>query len=225
MPQINQGLFISDAAQVGSDTIGAAEIAANSVGDSEVAAHTTSKITVPEANISGPLAIARGGTGEATKTPAFDALSPLSTQGDILYHDGTDNVRLAKGTGLQQLRMNAGATAPEWAAPASVTFIDTEVFSGTTPTSITDLDLSATVGATTRLVLLQIVANVSTIIHFMTNGGDTTAFQGREGANTMEFVSGQNQTLMAWCKTDSGGIIEWDSSSGVSVSLKVIAYM
>lgn len=34
--------------------------------------------------------------------------------GDILYYDGTDYVRLPKGTAGQVLEMNAGATAPEW---------------------------------------------------------------------------------------------------------------
>ena len=36
--------------------------------------------------------------------------------GDIMYHNGTDWVRLAKGTAGQTLKMNAGATAPEWVA-------------------------------------------------------------------------------------------------------------
>ena len=35
-------------------------------------------------------------------------------QGDIMYHNGTDYVRLAKGTAGQALLMNSGATAPEW---------------------------------------------------------------------------------------------------------------
>lgn len=34
--------------------------------------------------------------------------------GDIMYYDGTNYVRLAKGTAGQVLEMNAGATAPEW---------------------------------------------------------------------------------------------------------------
>ena len=225
MPGAVQGLLITDPAQLSPDTVGASEIAANSVGDSEVAAHTTTKITVPEANISGPLAIARGGTGQATQTPAFDALAPTTTEGDIIYHNGTDNVRLAKGSALQQLRMNAGATAPEWAAPAAVTFINTQVYSGNTPTSTTALDLSATVGATTRLVLLQITANVSATIHFVTSGLDNTAFDDRDAANTMHFISGQNQTLMAWCKTNSSGVIDWDATGAVSVALLVVAYL
>jgi hypothetical protein len=37
-------------------------------------------------------------------------------QGDVMYYDGTNWVRLAKGTAGQVLEMNAGATAPEWDA-------------------------------------------------------------------------------------------------------------
>ena len=38
--------------------------------------------------------------------------------GDVLYHNGTDYIRLAKGTAGQVLTVNSGATAPEWAAAA-----------------------------------------------------------------------------------------------------------
>ena len=44
--------------------------------------------------------------------------SVLTTQGDVLYHDGSGDQRLAKGTASQVLTMNSGATAPEWAAAA-----------------------------------------------------------------------------------------------------------
>ncbi|MBA7575797.1 hypothetical protein ES708_17633 [subsurface metagenome] len=64
------------------------------------------------------LAITEGGTGQTSQTAAFDALAPTTTEGDILYYNGSDNVRLAKGTATQVLTMNAGATAPEWAAGA-----------------------------------------------------------------------------------------------------------
>lgn len=67
--------------------------------------------------ISGSISIAKGGTGQTTQTAAFDALSPTTTQGDTIYHNGSDNIRLAKGTALQTYRMNSGATAPEWATP------------------------------------------------------------------------------------------------------------
>ena len=68
------------------------------------------------------LPIGGGGTGQSTATAAFDALAPTTTQGDLIYHNGTDNVRLAKGTAGQSLVMNGTATAPEWATSgASVT--------------------------------------------------------------------------------------------------------
>lgn len=38
--------------------------------------------------------------------------------GDLLVHNGTKFVRLAKGSANQVLRVNAGATALEWAAPS-----------------------------------------------------------------------------------------------------------
>lgn len=58
-----------------------------------------------------------GGLEEVTDAEALflQNLAALSyAQGDILYHNGTNITRLAKGTASQQLRMNAGATAPEW---------------------------------------------------------------------------------------------------------------
>jgi hypothetical protein len=65
-------------------------------------------------NATGTLGIANGGTGQTTATAAFDALAPTTTQGDTMYYNGTDVVRLAKGTAGQALVMNSGATAPEW---------------------------------------------------------------------------------------------------------------
>ena len=69
---------------------------------------------VPASSLTGTVAIANGGTGQTSQTAAFDALAPTTTQGDLIYYNGTDNVRLAKGTAGQALVMNSGATAPEW---------------------------------------------------------------------------------------------------------------
>ena len=69
---------------------------------------------IPASGLTGTVAIANGGTGQTTATAAFDALAPTTTQGDMIYFNGTDNVRLAKGTAGQAIVMNSGATAPEW---------------------------------------------------------------------------------------------------------------
>ena len=47
-------------------------------------------------------------------TDGTDLTSTLTTQGDMLYRDGSGLQRLAKGTAGQALLMNSGATAPEW---------------------------------------------------------------------------------------------------------------
>lgn len=49
-------------------------------------------------NIGGTLGISKGGTGQTTQTPAMDALAPTTTKGDIIVHNGTDNIRLAIGS-------------------------------------------------------------------------------------------------------------------------------
>jgi hypothetical protein len=62
------------------------------------------------------LAIGNGGTGQTSQTNAFDALAPTTTQGDISYYDGTDNVRLAKNTSSTRYLSNTGTSNnPAWA--------------------------------------------------------------------------------------------------------------
>ena len=50
----------------------------------------------------------------AKGTDGTDVGATLTTQGDILYRDGSGLQRLAKGTAAQVLKMNTAANAPEW---------------------------------------------------------------------------------------------------------------
>jgi hypothetical protein len=47
--------------------------------------------------VTGALPIANGGTGQTSQTNAFDALAPTTTKGDLIVHNGTDNIRVAVG--------------------------------------------------------------------------------------------------------------------------------
>lgn len=68
-------------------------------------------------NVTGVVAIANGGTGQTTQTNAFDALSPLTTKGDLIVSNGTDNVRLPVGTDTWVLTADSTqATGIKWAA-------------------------------------------------------------------------------------------------------------
>lgn len=78
-------------------------------GDSTLHFHSSDRDL---ANATGTLAIANGGTGQITATAAFDALAPTTTAGDIIYHNGTDNVRLPIGSSGQGLLVSSGI--PSW---------------------------------------------------------------------------------------------------------------
>ena len=60
----------------------------------------------------GTAAIAGGGTGQTTASAAFNALSPLTTEGDLIYYHSSANARLAQGSNGQCLTSNG--TDPVW---------------------------------------------------------------------------------------------------------------
>jgi len=68
-------------------------------------------------SLSGALPIANGGSGQTTKGPAFDALSPMTTNGDLITRAVGVNSRLAIGTSGQVLTVVGGL--PSWATPSS----------------------------------------------------------------------------------------------------------
>jgi hypothetical protein len=55
---------------------------------------------------SGSVAVSNGGTGATTAQGAINTLSGLTTNGDLLYYDGTNTTRLARGTNGQCLTSN-----------------------------------------------------------------------------------------------------------------------
>jgi hypothetical protein len=71
-------------------------------------------------------------------------LNPSTTLGDIEYRSSTANVntRLPLGTANQQLRVNSGATAPEWFSPAAsggMTLISETVASANSSISLSSI--------------------------------------------------------------------------------------
>lgn len=74
--------------------------------------------------LTGTLAIIKGGTGAITALLAFNNLSPLTTAGDTLYHNGVNNVRLPIGTAGQQLTVVAGLPAWSSATPGAADYVN-----------------------------------------------------------------------------------------------------
>lgn len=73
------------------------------------------------ASLSATLALGSGGTGQTTKAAAFDALSPMTTGGDLIYGGSSGTgTRLANGTAGQVLKSNGTTLAPSWTTPTNV---------------------------------------------------------------------------------------------------------
>jgi len=98
----------------------------------------------------GTVAIASGGTGQTTKGAAFNALSPITTTGDLILGNGTNSAtRLAIGTNTYVLTSN-GSTAswqPAAGGGGGVTSFSAG-FTGLNPSSPTTgaVSLSGTLG-------------------------------------------------------------------------------
>ena len=74
------------------------------------------------------------------------AKSTVTTAGDIIYRNATVPTRLGIGTAGQVLKVNAGATAPEWGAAgnSALTLLSTTSFSGVSSVSLPANTFSAT---------------------------------------------------------------------------------
>jgi hypothetical protein len=111
-------------------------------------------------------------------------LNPGTTAGDIDYYtSSTAKARIAIGTAGQILRVNAGATAPEWAAPAGgkikqVQFASLTTTATTTSTSFTDTGLSVSITPTSASNEILIFGMLPLAITGSGNGGFVTLTDG-----------------------------------------------
>jgi hypothetical protein len=151
-------------------------------------------------NLSGSagITIANGGTGAATKAAAFDALSPMTTSGDVIY-GGTSGTgtRLAKGSDGQILTLASGL--PSWGPPGL-----------TNPmTTAGDVIYGGASGVATRLAI-----------------GSTGAFLQATSSTTVGWVSDQayTSTLTGTMTTTSTTIADLTVSSLVNTAVTNISW-
>lgn len=130
------------------------------------------------------------------------ALNPETTAGDISYRASTANAksRLAIGTAGQVLRVNSGATAPEWATISSsgMTLISEQTASANSSLSFTSIP-----GTYKRLLLVW-----SGIYHSGSGSVFSLRFNNNSTANAYKsnFLSGTGLTAIACASTEASYI-------------------
>lgn len=197
MPQAQQGLVITDTAQIvdgivatddlanlavttaklaadavdntklADNAVQVENLADNAVGDAEIASHTTTKITVPTSRLS----------------VASEA------QGDILIRDASGWTRLAAGTSGQFLRTNGAAANASWAtlssmAKAAIVPKAVTVSNTSTETDLINFTLGANELSTANMVFVKLC-----ISNLQSNTADTITIRCYYGATSIAFTA------------------------------------
>ena len=160
--------------------------------------------------------ISRGAAGfiavEGNRVP-----SPASqASGDILYRGATEWERLAKGTAAQVLTMNAGATAPEWAAPTGGWAL---ISSNQPTTDVADVTFTGLSGYS-RIRLEWVLQNTGTGGHGIAFGGRTSGGTWRDSGTIFSNSSNGN-----WVTAGSIEINNFNSASAVFKIGSVVGYI
>lgn len=109
--------FVPATAGGGSGTVTSVDVSGGTTGLTTTGGPITTSGTI---TFAGTLAVASGGTGQITASAAFNALSPVTTLGDLIYGSATNtNARLAGNTTatknfLVQTGTGTISAAPSW---------------------------------------------------------------------------------------------------------------
>lgn len=113
---------------------------------------------ITDAALSAAVGIAKGGTGQATAAAGFDALSPMTTAGDLIVGGASGTrTRLAAGATSGHVLTSTGAgSAPSWQAlPGTSSFATRETPTGLVNGANTTYTLANTPTAGTEEVYLN----------------------------------------------------------------------
>ena len=104
----------------------------------------------------GQLSIANGGTGQSTAINAFNALSPMTTLGDIIFENNTPSAtRLPGNTSATKKFLTQTGTGAVSAAPAWGTISGSDVTGSALTIGTADPNVIITLGGTPSTALLQ----------------------------------------------------------------------
>jgi len=181
------------------------------------------------ANVTGLVAIANGGTGQNNAAAGFNALSPITTAGDIIVGNGTNSAtRLAIGTAGQFLK-STGATAVWDSVPGGVSNVSVVTANGFAATVV---DPSTTPAITLKTTVTGLLKGDGTAISAASSGTDyapatsgTSILYGNGAGGFSNVTIGSNLSFVGGTLSASGGggssspLVQSDTVISTSYSL------
>jgi hypothetical protein len=155
--------------------------------------------------------VAHGGTGASTAAAGFDALAPMTAEGDIIYGGSSGTgTRLAKGSDADVLTLASGV--PTWATPTTGDLTSIVAGTGLTGSSLTSGDATLNViggtGITANANDIAVDASQTQITAIGTIG--TGVWQGTPVATA--YIADNSITLAKLAGGTDGNIISFDAS-------------
>jgi len=201
-PSASDGAALGTSALMFSDLFLASGAVINFNNGDVTITHTSDTLTIAGGNLVAPL-VAGSSLGAVTMSLGSDA------DGDIYYRNSNVLTRLPKGTSVQQLRMNAGATAPEWFTPAAgggaMVFAGADLVESSS-SSTTDVDLQSVTGLS---IAVTVPVRVIAQFFYDENGaGNSNSLIGLK-INSTTVMATSTSNVNIGGSTDTNGTIEF----------------
>lgn len=138
--------------------------------------HTTAALggQLTDAALSSAIGIAKGGTGQTGQVAAFDALAPGTTKGDLIVHNGTDNIRLGSGSNGQVLAVaSTAASGLQWTTSGGGTTDKDDQYYRQTGSTLDRFYIAGMGNSTALVTAASPSANVLRALPFYSTRGGT----------------------------------------------------
>lgn len=142
----------------------------------------------------------------ASKTTSFNNVSPLTTKGDLIWFDGTNNSRLAVGSTNQILSVGA-SSAVSWINNPGLLIANNLSDLASVPTALTNLGLSSASNVTFNTVIGTVSVTsasfISTALDIYSNANALTAFSGGGQGSATALTKAINRVTTVAASGDS----------------------